>query len=507
MAGKTRRIKKGGSPCLFILEDVLASISKLVKNIQKISDKKEVEKKREIKQSFVRDIYIVFMTQINASCSDIKPKKYEEFLKKIGNLMTAFREKREQLDELGDIDTILNKIDDMIEHGSQLMERVDIEPVAQTAISSNKSKKSKKSKKESKKVKNVNISPDSEGLTEPEEQIISADDIVLTTAESPPKSPSKTPPRSPSKTPPRSPPKTPPRSPPKDLVLTSAEVLPKALTIGAPQQRPEPIALEPMNAQIKPFFTMFRENYLMRYNVTNMTYRELKSFMYIIFPNVSFTKKITSMPKTDSQNFMHITYAYLLFIGLLNHMFITVTDYSPNLIMSGLKLVFKGGRTAQIVLPVGTLFQSDDTDILIMSSNPYHDILFLRDIAIEIAELFRFPETIHSIGSGKNPYIIKIAYKSSSGNIPISDIDFKYPEHSQFYQDIQIEKTIWNNIPLIYYHQSSESFIDEKEYINRIYADPRYRSCDCDIRPYTPKCASICGERQFYLDKFSKYMI
>jgi hypothetical protein len=86
MAGKTRRIKKGGSPCLFILEDVLASISKLVKNIQKISDKKEVEKKREIKQSFTRDIYIVFMSQINASCSDIKPKKYEEFLKKIGNL-------------------------------------------------------------------------------------------------------------------------------------------------------------------------------------------------------------------------------------------------------------------------------------------------------------------------------------------------------------------------------------------------------------------------------------
>ncbi len=490
MAGKTRR-KRGGSPCLFVLEDVLVSISKLVKKIQKIGDKKEVEKKREIKQSFTNDIYIVFMSQINDACSDIKPKKYEEFIKKLDELMFVIREKRDYIDELGDVGIILTKIDDMIERGTQLMER---ESMVKPSVTQNKSKKQKKKTK----VESKNVSPKIEALTKIENTISvnEGEQILLPKVEVLPKA----------KTPPKVEVLPKAKTPPNVEVLPKAKTPPKAKTLGAPQQRPEPIALEPMNVRIKPFFTWFRENYLLRYNATNITYRELKLFMSTIFPNVFFTNKITTMRKTDSQNFRHITYAYMLFIGLLNHLFTAVTDYAPNLIMSGLKLVFKGGRAAQMILPVGTRFESDDTDILIMSSNPYHDPLFLRDIAIEIAELFRFPETTYSIGSRQNPYIIKIAYMSSSGFVPITDIDFKYPEYSQFYQDIQMEQKTWNNIPLIYYHQSSASFFDEKEYIYRIYSDPNYKSCNCDMIPHRPECTQICSERQYFLDKFSKYM-
>jgi hypothetical protein len=174
--------------------------------------------------------------------------------------------------------------------------------------------------------------------------------------------------------------------------------------------------------------------------------------------------------------------------------------------MAGLKLVFKGGRAAQMILPAGTHFESDDTDVLIMSSNPFHNTDFLRSIAFEIANLFQFPDITYSTGGLKNPNIIKIAYFGPSGTLPISDIDIKYPELSQFYQDIQTEQKTWNYMPLIYYHQSSKSFFDEKKYIHSIYTDPKYKSCECDIMPHTPECAKICGERQFYLNKFSKYM-
>ena len=372
-----------------------------------------------------------------------------------------------------------------------------------------------KSKKQKKKTGRKNDSPDA--LTNAENNIEDEEEQILALVEPKVKTPppnievlvkSLTPPKAEAQQKDKTPPKTPPKAEAqqKDKTPPKAEMLNPPLPI---QQRPEPIPLEPMSPQIQPFFTFFYENYLLRYNVANMTYRELKLFMSTIFPNVSFTNKITDhriMRKHDSQNFKHITYSYMIFIGLLNHLFDAVTKSAQNPIMSGLKLVFKGGRAAQMILPKGTDFKSDDTDILIMSSNPNHTPFFLQGIAIAIADLFRFPETTYSIGSRQNPYIVKIAYMGSSGFVPITDIDFKYPEYFQFYQDIQMKQKTWNNMTLIYYHQSAQSFFDEKRYIYGMYADPNYKSCDCDTIPHRPECAQICGERAYFLEKFSKYI-
>ena len=59
---------------------------------------------------------------------------------------------------------------------------------------------------------------------------------------------------------------------------------------------------------------------------------------------------------------------------------------------------------------------------------------------------------------------------------------------------------------LVYYHQSFKSFFAEKQYIYDMYLNPIYKTCDCDVVPHTEYCIASCSERQFYLDKFKKYV-
>jgi len=39
-----------------------------------------------------------------------------------------------------------------------------------------------------------------------------------------------------------------------------------------------------------------------------------------------------------------------------------------------------------------------------------------------------------------------------------------------------------------------------------MYLDPIYKTCDCGVVPHTEDCIASCSERQFYLDKFKKYV-
>jgi hypothetical protein len=39
-----------------------------------------------------------------------------------------------------------------------------------------------------------------------------------------------------------------------------------------------------------------------------------------------------------------------------------------------------------------------------------------------------------------------------------------------------------------------------------MYLNPIYKTCDCGVVPHTEDCIASCSERQFYLDKFKKYV-
>ena len=226
----------------------------------------------------------------------------------------------------------------------------------------------------------------------------------------------------------------------------------------------------------------------------------------------------------------------MIYIGILNNYlhYITVAYRSKlvsehedehfyealsekELYFAGLKLIFKGGRAAQIMLPEGSNLLSDDTDIFLQSTNIAHTPFFLKTFAVELAKSWiESPQIISRIGK-VNPNIVKIAYKSSNGFIPISDIDFGSPTYPQYYDDIKlapnprkiVSKPLTNSISkikLVYYHQSPESFFAEKQFIYDMYLNPIYKTCDCGVVPHTEECVASCSERQFYLDKFKKYV-
>ena len=224
------------------------------------------------------------------------------------------------------------------------------------------------------------------------------------------------------------------------------------------------------------------------------------------------------MTQPDSENYMYYSYLYIMYIGILNNYlhFLTV-KYTYDL-FSGLKLVFKGGRAAQIMLPKGSNLLSDDTDIFIQSTKN-HTPFFLKTFAIQLAKSWTKSQQIISRIGKENPNIVKIAYRGSTRYIPISDIDFGSPTYPQYYDDIKMVHKKWKiiseplipetkpiSLDLVYYHQSSKSFFAEKQFIYDMYLNPIYKTCDCGVVPHTEDCIASCSERQFYLDKFKKYV-
>ena len=275
-----------------------------------------------------------------------------------------------------------------------------------------------------------------------------------------------------------------------------------------------------------------------------ITQEHANKYVTTLFPNIKFTDKITDYQKSasiqqpDSENYMYLSYLYMIYIGILNNYlhFLTV-KYQYNL-FAGLKLIFKGGRAAQIMLPKGSNLLSDDTDIFIQSTKN-HSPFFLKTFAVQLAKSWSKSQQLIS-GIGKvNPNIVKISYRGSTRFIPISDIDFGSPTYPQYYDDIRMVHKTWNiiqepltdegkpatklatklatkpatklatrniSLDLVYYHQSPESFFAEKQFIYDMYLDPIYKTCDCGVVPHTEDCIASCSERQFYLDKFKKYV-
>ena len=216
-----------------------------------------------------------------------------------------------------------------------------------------------------------------------------------------------------------------------------------------------------------------------------------------------------------------------MYIGILNNYLYVLTEEYPADLFAGLKLVFKGGRSAQIMLPNGSNLLSDDTDIFIQSTNIEHTPFFLKMFAIKLANSWNKSHKLNSRIGKVNPNIVKIAYHGSTRFIPISDIDFVPPTYPQYYDDIIMVYRTWTIIQepltyatkpatkpatnhiyldLVYYHQSFKSFFAEKQFIYDMYLNPIYKTCDCGVVPHTEDCIASCSERQFYLDKFKKYV-
>ena len=292
------------------------------------------------------------------------------------------------------------------------------------------------------------------------------------------------------------------------------------------------------------FFNDFNDNYINPLGI--ITQEQANKCITTLFPNIKFTDKITDLApdstadstatrikitKAESDDYMYYSYLYIMYIGILNNYLYFLTEEYPANLFAGLKLVFKGGRAAQIMLPKESNLLSDDTDIFIQSTNIEHTPFFLKMFAIKLANSWNKSHKLNSRIGKVNPNIVKIAYHGSTRFIPISDIDFGSPTYPQYYDDIRMVYRTWTIIQepltdegkpatkpatklvtkpeplyLVYYHQSPELFFAEKREIYNLYSNPFYKNCNCRYLLHTEECVVSCSERQFYLDKFKKYV-
>jgi len=109
--------------------------------------------------------------------------------------------------------------------------------------------------------------------------------------------------------------------------------------------------------------------------------------------------------------------------------------------------------------------------------------------------------------NSKNPNIVKMSYMYYGTAKPFLDIDFK-EDTERFFSEDKITYThfLLEKTDLVYYHQTLDSFIEEKKIIKQKYTDCK---CPTDIPqtnvPTTPECEPLCPGKKFMLDKFRKY--
>jgi hypothetical protein len=180
-----------------------------------------------------------------------------------------------------------------------------------------------------------------------------------------------------------------------------------------------------------------------------------------------------------------------------------------------LKLVIKGGKAAQMILsPNPTLgLKSDDIDILVQHPDPLYAKIFSQHFALFFKKQTRDSTYISILlENPTNPNVVKVSYiTKDDAFVVISDIDskpvshlcsFKKPpsgavmsgedytdcalsmrngENPELFEIIETKKSKDINLVdrnkveteypfrLIYYHQTRESFINEKKYYRELY--------------------------------------
>jgi len=562
---RKRRIKqRGGALCLFVLDGIIDSIGVLINTVGKIKKKTEVEKINEIGSNFYTNIANAFDRQINATCTDIKKSDYASLIKHLTRLSAKFEEKQEVFSD--DTQGYLTRIETMKTRASELSELI-IEPLPNPPQTKSKKPNPKiplkiveTIKTPSKVVETVNFMPP-QPPTQPRVAAATTEEKAAKEAKKNAEKKARRAVREEEEATRKAEEEErkaeeEERKAEEDATRKAEEEeqkqkqLDKKLMIDATVKRlaekdkkkaAEEEAI--INDTIKSFFDYFTMTQIEPLGI--ITQDQANKYVTTLFPNVKFTEKITdyqesASTQSDSENYMYYSYLYIMHIGILNNYLHFLTVNHQYDLFSGLKLIFKGGRAAQIMLPKGSNLLSDDTDIFIQSNNVYHSPFFLKTFAIQLAKSWTTSQQIiFGIGK-KNPNIVKIAYKSLTGFIPISDIDFGSPTYPQYYDDIRMVDKTWkiiseplidegktatkaattlatkaatklatmpvSKIRLVYYHQSSKLFFAEKREIYNLYSNPFYKNCNCRDLLHTEECVASCSERQFYLDKFKKYV-
>ena len=552
----------------------------------KLKKKTEIEKINEIGSNFYTNVANAFDRQINATCTDITKNNYISLIKHLTRLSAKFEEKQEVFSD--DTQGYLTRIETMKTRASELSELI-IEPsvslpnppqtksktikkktptkvvettnvmpplqhmlplphmptLSSVAAATTEEKAAKEAKKNAEKKARRALREEEEATRKAEEEERKAREEAASKAKEEAEKKASEEEAEKKAEEERKASKAEEEEKQKQLdrkLMIEATV--KRLAEKDKKKAAEEEAI--INNTIKSFFDYFTTTQIEPLGI--ITQDQANKYVTTLFPNVKFTEKITdyqesASTQSDSENYMYYSYLYIMHIGILNNYLHFLTVNHQYDLFAGLKLIFKGGRAAQIMLPKGSNLLSDDTDIFIQSNNVYHSPFFLKTFAIQLAKSWTKSQQIISGIGKKNPNIVKIAYKSLTGFIPISDIDFGSPTYPQYYDDIRMVDKTWkiiseplmpmpetkpvtkpvtkpdaklattpetkklvSKIRLVYYHQSPESFFAEKREIYNLYSNPFYKNCNCRDLLHTEDCIASCSERQFYLDKFKKYV-
>ena len=211
----------------------------------------------------------------------------------------------------------------------------------------------------------------------------------------------------------------------------------------------------------------------------------------------------------------HIETIVLILVGILNT---RLTQHY--------KIVLKGGKGLQMEL--GRIgweknILTDDIDLLLLPIGEYNRDA-IKKMAEDLATLInmivnhirKYSDYIPGNREGisilqpensKNLNIVKMSYMYYGTAKPFLDIDFK-EDTERFFSEDKITYThfLLEQTDLVYYHQTLDSFIEEKKAIKKKYTDCK---CPTDVPSSdvhtTPECEPLCPGKKFMLDKFRKY--
>ena len=529
---RKRQIKqRGGAECSDYLKSIINSINDIFKAIGNVKKLTDVEEKNKINSDLYNYVELAFATQINATCTDIKKSDYTRLIKQLTTLSAKFEEKRAVFSD--DTQSFLTRIETMKTMASELSELI-IEPLVSLPNPPPAKRNTVKKNTPTEVDKIINVMPPQPPkltplLTQSPTLSQSLSRVAAATAEEKAAKEAK---KNAKKKENRATRKAAAEEAARkaaeeeafkikhnEIVKRFAE---KDKKKAAEEEAAEEARINDITfSNIELFFEDFISTQINPLGIIKP--KQANKYVTTLFPNVKFTDKITDSTPTqtkitqlDSESYMYYSYLYIMYIGILNNYLHNITASEPKSYYAGIKLIFKGGRAAQIMLPNGSNLLSDDTDIFIQSTNIEHTPFFLKTFALRLAKSWSNPQLITFRIGKENPNIVKIAYRGSTRYIPISDIDFGSPTYPQYYDDIIMVGKTWNTNPkqastnisleLVYYHQSPESFFAEKSEIYNLYSNPFYKNCNCRDLLHTEECVASCSERQFYLDKFKKYV-
>jgi len=267
-----------------------------------------------------------------------------------------------------------------------------------------------------------------------------------------------------------------------------------------------------------------------------------KEYLSIMMSNDSINKAIkllfSNIYNDYTEVLQHdINFNYYRFI--CNFIIILIGILNNKLKQSGnnIKFVLKGGKAIQMLISkykINLNILSDDIDILVLCNDTYNK-LYVKNMAEQFAGIiniyinnFFILPAISILSPEENMYnknIIKISFikyvnGKHNGFIPISDIDFKEQETDFFknleetskYYVVKKPKVPEYRFELLYYHQTIDSFIDEKNfYLNKYLETIQHTSkgevCDCNSKTHSMDCTFVCNDRDRMITKFNKYII